>query len=134
MEKGCERVPAPLIHRNVTLSAKIEDRNIIRKATVLIRPKEVVMPLYEYLCETNGEVVEAVHGMSVRFETWGELCSHMSHPQGETPTDAPVKRLVGKGSWANSPKTIAKENATLPERTKWLSHGATVSPMRTNKF
>ena len=88
------------------------------------------MPLYEYLCEENGEVVEAVHGMTMRFETWGELCEYMSHPIGDTSADTPVKRLVGKGSWTNSPVTMAKENATLPERTKYLSHGATVSPMR----
>jgi hypothetical protein len=88
----------------------------------------LTMPLYEYLCEANGEVIEAVHGMSIRFETWGELCEFMSHPLGDTPAETPIKRLVGKGSWTNSPVTIANE------RTKWLSHGATVSPMRNKKF
>ena len=103
-------------------------------SVALNRQRNEIMPMYEYLCEANGEVIEAVHGMSIRYETWGEICEHAKHSLGDTPADAPVKRLVGGGNWTNSPVTMAKENAKLPQASKWLSHGATVSPMRSKKF
>ena len=100
----------------------------------LNRQRNEIMPMYEYLCEANGEVIEAVHGMSIRYKTWGEICEHAKRSLGYTPADAPVKRLIGCGNWTNSQVTMAKENAKLPQATKWLSHGATVSPMRNKKF
>lgn len=92
------------------------------------------MPLYDYLCEENGETVEVVHRMADKIETWGQLCEHAQRPLGDTPADSPVKKIPGRGNYHNGPKTMAKDNATLGERTKQLGHGPTVSPMRSSKF
>ncbi len=92
------------------------------------------MPMYEYRCEANDTVLEVVHRMAERYTTWGELCAAAKHPLGETPADAPVTKLVGGGSPINAATTMAKHNIINGERSKSLKHGATVSPMRSNKF
>lgn len=92
------------------------------------------MPLYEYLCEENGEVVEAVHGMSVRYETWGELCEQTQRDLGDTPADSPVRRLVGAGSVNNKANTVSKNLKRHGEASKSLNHGPTAAPMRSSKF
>lgn len=57
------------------------------------------MPVYEYLCETNG-ITKEVH-QSIKddkLSTWGEVleargeCVH--EDTYNTPLDAPVKRLI----------------------------------------
>ena len=40
------------------------------------------MPLYEYRCEANGEIVEVVHRMADKFTTWGQVCEHMKRDAG----------------------------------------------------
>ena len=55
------------------------------------------MPLYDYYCERNGETIEIVHRMSLRFETWGQLCEYAKLDLGGTSPDEPVERLVGGG-------------------------------------
>ncbi|CAG0997196.1 hypothetical protein GPROT1_03542 [Gammaproteobacteria bacterium] len=55
------------------------------------------MPSYDYFCETNGQVVEATHSMREKLTTWGELCAKAKIEPGETPADAPVKRLITGG-------------------------------------
>ena len=55
------------------------------------------MPTYDYLCESNGRVVEVKHRMSESLSTWGELCSQAGIDRGDTPTDAPVQRLATGG-------------------------------------
>ena len=92
------------------------------------------MPMYEYKCETTGEVVEVVHRMSEKFTTWGQVCAHMSRPLGETPTDAPVTKLVGSGNAQNSPWTVGKQLKADGKASTSLKHGATVSPMRNKNF
>ena len=52
------------------------------------------MPTYDYFCETNGRKVEVSHKMSENLASWGELCSRASLDPGDTPVDAPVKRLI----------------------------------------
>ena len=52
------------------------------------------MPLYEYHCEANGQVVEVRHGMSERLESWQELCDRAGHEMGSTPGDTPVERIL----------------------------------------
>lgn len=32
------------------------------------------MPIYEYLCEAGGRVVEVSHKIAEKVQTWGELC------------------------------------------------------------
>lgn len=56
------------------------------------------MPKYDYLCEANGQVVEVSHAMQERLSTWGELCARSGQPQGDTPADSPVKKLITSGS------------------------------------
>ena len=52
------------------------------------------MPRYDYLCETNGRVVEVRHGMKERLATWGEVCERADIPLGDTPAGAPVERVI----------------------------------------
>lgn len=92
------------------------------------------MPLYEYLCDDNGEVVEVVHGMSERYETWGELCEKSQREPGDTPPDAPVRRLVGAGSVNNKANALSKQMKRHGEASKNLKHGATAAPLRNSKF
>jgi hypothetical protein len=92
------------------------------------------MPMYEYKCDANGQVIEVVHRMSERYTTWGELCAAARLPLGDTPADAPVAKLVGGGSPTNAPNTLKKQNAVVGDKSKSLKHGATVNPMRSGKF
>jgi len=50
---------------------------------------------YDYICEANGQTLEVNHGISTKIKTWGELCSVLSISPGDTPEDAPVRRLLG---------------------------------------
>lgn len=52
------------------------------------------MPIYEYHCPDNGLHVELVHSMKDTIATWGELCAAAGLDLGDTPTDAPVERLL----------------------------------------
>lgn len=52
------------------------------------------MPKYDYLCETNGQVVEVNHPMKDRLATWGELCALTGQDLAGTPADAPVTKLL----------------------------------------
>jgi hypothetical protein len=53
------------------------------------------MALYDYYCETNGRTIEVRHGMTTSIDTWGELCEKARIEPGDTPADAPVRRLIG---------------------------------------
>jgi hypothetical protein len=55
------------------------------------------MPTYDYLCETNGRVVEVNHRMSENFTRWGELCERSGVALGDTPVESPVRRLATGG-------------------------------------
>jgi hypothetical protein len=52
------------------------------------------MALYDYYCEANDRTVEVRHGMSESLETWGDLCQVAGLESGDTPADAPVRRLM----------------------------------------
>ncbi|HHH39912.1 MAG TPA: zinc ribbon domain-containing protein [Sedimenticola sp.] len=60
------------------------------------------MPTYDYFCEANGRKVEVNHKMSENLSTWGELCERAGLEPGDTPSDAPVKRLATGGNIINS--------------------------------
>jgi hypothetical protein len=51
--------------------------------------------LYDYYCETNDRTVEVRHGMSEVVKTWGELCEMAGIETGDTPADAPLRKLMG---------------------------------------
>lgn len=55
------------------------------------------MPTYDYYCPANDRIVSAFHAMSVRPDTWGELCDLASIDTGQTQLDAPVQRQLGTG-------------------------------------
>lgn len=52
------------------------------------------MPTYDYLCEANGVRFEVKHKMAQSIDTWGELCQLAGVDPGETPLEAPVKKLI----------------------------------------
>ncbi|WP_455234167.1 zinc ribbon domain-containing protein [Thiogranum longum] len=60
------------------------------------------MPTYDYVCETNGQVVEVKHRMSETLLTWGELCKKLGIETGDTPGNAPVKKLATGGQVVKS--------------------------------
>lgn len=52
------------------------------------------MALYDYYCEANDRTIEVRHGMSDSLTTWGELCEATGIEPGDTPADAPIRRLM----------------------------------------
>ena len=50
------------------------------------------MPSYDYLCESNGRIVEVSHKMTERLATWGDLCARAGLDRGDTPANSPVTR------------------------------------------
>lgn len=56
------------------------------------------MPSYDYRCESNGRVIEVRHGINDRLATWGEVCAKANIDTGDTPLDAPVRRLITGGA------------------------------------
>ncbi|MEM7540861.1 MAG: zinc ribbon domain-containing protein [Pseudomonadota bacterium] len=86
------------------------------------------MPLYEYMCEANGQVVETYHSMSTTVETWGQLCELAKLELGDTPADEPVKKIISRGSQLNAHNTFS--NRDLPAH----KDSGTVAPMRDNKW
>ncbi|MEI6413774.1 MAG: zinc ribbon domain-containing protein [Pseudomonadota bacterium] len=68
------------------------------------------MPTYDYRCDSNDRVVEANHRMSAELSTWGELCQVVGIEPGDTPTDAPVRRLA-TGGHVISHKSLGSGNA-----------------------
>lgn len=55
------------------------------------------MPMYEYHCEANGQLVEVQHKMSEQLMTWGELCERAGIAAGRTDPQAPVQKLMSAG-------------------------------------
>ena len=52
------------------------------------------MPTYDYFCPANNQKVEVWHSIHQEVKTWGELCKLAKCDRGDTPEDAPVKRLL----------------------------------------
>ena len=52
------------------------------------------MPFYDYYCEANGKTVEVFHKMNERLKRWGQVCKYAKIKLGDTPSDAPVVRLI----------------------------------------
>lgn len=52
------------------------------------------MPSYDYLCKSNGKVIEATHSINDHISNWGELCFATQHPLGETDLLSPVRKLI----------------------------------------
>jgi len=52
------------------------------------------MPYYEYHCGSNGRTLEVRHGMDEHLNTWGEVAERAGAETGDTPSEAPVERLM----------------------------------------
>ena len=52
------------------------------------------MPTYDYYCEANDSKVEVSHKMSEVISTWSELSARAGIDAGDTPADAPVRKLI----------------------------------------
>ncbi|MEL7038301.1 MAG: zinc ribbon domain-containing protein [Cyanobacteria bacterium J06592_8] len=52
------------------------------------------MPLYDYFCPSNNRKVEVMHSIDKEVKTWGEVCQLAQCEMGETPADAPVRRVL----------------------------------------
>lgn len=61
------------------------------------------MPKYDYLCPSNGEVVEVTHRISEKLVTWGELCERSGVATGQTPPEMPIERIFLTAPMANTP-------------------------------
>ena len=70
------------------------------------------MPLYEYLCDANGETVEVVHPMDTTLSMWGEVCYVAQIPLGDTDPSAPVRRVITSPPAGHVPVG----NSTLKEK------------------
>jgi hypothetical protein len=52
------------------------------------------MARYDYYCELNGRVVEVEHPMSMKLQTWKEVCEYAGLNPNDTFPDASVIRLI----------------------------------------
>ena len=52
------------------------------------------MPRYDYYCEQNQQIIEVVHRISTKLETWGEVCNMAAIDLGGVLADTPVKRII----------------------------------------
>ncbi|MCG5061171.1 MAG: zinc ribbon domain-containing protein [Limnoraphis sp. WC205] len=52
------------------------------------------MPIYDYFCPSNNRKVEVMHSIHQEIKTWGEVCQLAQCELGETPEDAPVRRVL----------------------------------------
>lgn len=67
------------------------------------------MPTYEYLCESNGRVVEVSHKMTETVKTWGDLCKRANLSPGRTDPKTKVVKLMSAAfvSTGNAPSSAA---------------------------
>ena len=86
------------------------------------------MPLYDYQCRANKEVIEIHHAMKLTIKTWGELCELSGHPVGDTPLDTPVEKIVGAGNPFEATPNLDFKKDRKPFRDIMMA------PMRTDKF
>ena len=62
---------------------------------ILVVANEILsMPVYDYFCPKNNQQLEVSHSMNLEVSTWGQLCELAKREPGETPADAPVRRLL----------------------------------------
>ena len=53
------------------------------------------MAFYSYFCQKNGKTIEVWHAMNKRLKTWEDVCQCAKIKIGDTPSQAPVVRLIG---------------------------------------
>lgn len=52
------------------------------------------MPIYDYFCPSNNQTVEVMHPLTQEITTWGEVCQLAHCDLGDTPENAPVRRVI----------------------------------------
>jgi len=68
------------------------------------------MPIYDYRCDLNEQVVEVTHRMSEMMNTWGELCDKATIDCGDTPRDSAVIRVITRSAVNTRAEVITLEN------------------------
>jgi predicted nucleic acid-binding Zn ribbon protein len=66
----------------------------VQLVILVIAIEIIAMPVYDYFCPSNNQKLEVSHSMSQEVSTWGQLCEIAKCELGETPKDAPVRRLL----------------------------------------
>jgi hypothetical protein len=66
------------------------------------------MPVYDYLCEANGQTVSVRHGINIELTTWGEVCYAAQIALGDTDFLVPVRKVLSAPAIA-----IPQGNAAL---------------------
>tara|TARA_R110002073_G_scaffold1940_10_gene13618 strand:- start:8536 stop:8877 length:342 start_codon:yes stop_codon:yes gene_type:complete len=61
------------------------------------------MPRYDYLCHANQQVVEVIHPIADKLQTWGEVCTLAKIDPGEVSLAEPVERIITTPPMANTP-------------------------------
>ncbi|MBL4710977.1 MAG: zinc ribbon domain-containing protein [Gammaproteobacteria bacterium] len=68
------------------------------------------MPTYDYRCEANKQVVEVMHRLNEKINTWGELCEKAGIDPGKTPIDSAVARIITGGNIKRHHETMKLES------------------------
>jgi len=61
------------------------------------------MPRYDYLCHANDRVVEVIHPIAEKLQTWGEVCERAGIEPGAVALNEPVERIITTAPMANTP-------------------------------
>ena len=48
------------------------------------------MPRYDYYCAANDTVIEVVHPLRGKLQSWGQVCERSGHGLGGVPANTPV--------------------------------------------
>ena len=61
------------------------------------------MPRYDYYCALNQKTVEVIHRLSIKLQTWGEVCDLAGIELGEVAASESVQRVITTPPMANIP-------------------------------
>ena len=69
------------------------------------------MPVYDYRCDTTGDIFQVRHPVMVKLSTWADLCDVGGFDSGTTATNAPITKLLAT---SNVPSNKPLNNAGTP--------------------
>ena len=61
------------------------------------------MPRYDYYCAANDTVIEVVHPLREKLQSWGQVCERSGHGLGGVPANTQVRRIITTAPMANTP-------------------------------
>lgn len=76
------------------------------------------MPVYDYLCEANGQTVAVRHSIDTELTTWGEVCYAAQIAMGETEFLAPVRKVLSVSAIVAPPGNTELKNAGFTKLVK----------------